>query len=116
MLGVPVPGRLAAVLMNDTRIVKANGTVRVSIEKVDLFLQLIRRDPVVVAIEQGNVFAARGVDSAGHDGVAMNVLLRQQQPDLAGMLLRVRDDGLACAVGRAVLTDEDFVVEVSALS
>ena len=86
-----------------------------TIEEVRLFLQLVGRDPVIVAVQQRDVFAAGCMDAARDDSIAANVLVRKQQADALGILLLIRDDGLARAIRRTILAHEDFDVEARAL-
>ena len=94
----PVPGCLRSAFLLDPGIVKAAGTLWLTIQEVRLLLQLVGGDPVIIAVQQRNIFAAGSTDAAGHDRIAANVFLREQQADALRIFLLIRDDGLARAI------------------
>ena len=81
------------------------------VEKTDLTLQFAGRAPVVIAIQEGHVFAAaRGQDLEKQPvAVLPEIPRRQDQANEIGIPLLVVDDDLPRRVGGAVFANHDLV-------
>ena len=57
-----LPGDRAGCLIQSLSPVEARGMIRMLVEKFDLFFQLVRCGPVIIAFEPGDVLSATGLD------------------------------------------------------
>ena len=96
----------------------AGGVVGVTFHKIVLQLQFIGIGPIVVALAEGDILAARvwiKVQLIDVEPPGIQVFFQEKGPDKRGeTLFKFPDDG-SRAVGRGVVADEDLVGEAGLL-
>nr|WP_304276975.1 hypothetical protein [Caulobacter segnis] len=78
--------------------------------------QLVRRGPVVVAIQKGDILAAGRVKASADDLVALQVMVGQQQARTIRVSGGPGEDALAGSVRRRILADDHLDREVRDLA
>jgi len=102
-------------IAEDPRVVEARGALGVAIEKLRLGLQLVGRRPVVVAFQEGHVFAAARVDRLGQIPIDPHVPITEPGVNHHRKPLREAAYDLGRAIGRRVVADDDLEREVGGL-
>jgi hypothetical protein len=95
--------------MHDLGVMEAERAVCIRIQEIGLHLQFVRGRPEVVSVEDGNKLAPRFPYAPGHDRIAPEVFLRQDQPDPLRVTLLVIHHDVPGTVSGAVLADQDLV-------
>jgi len=116
--GVVVGFEVLLVLVVLAELVVADAHVGILLHEVGLTLQLVRVAPPVVALAEGDVFAARlGDEEGGPDFLLLRklVFILEDGADAVGVAVGVLADDVLRAVGRCVVVDDDFVGERSLL-
>jgi hypothetical protein len=91
----------------------ADDAFGVIVQKVCLFLQFVRRGPVVVAIQKCNVRAAGANYFSPPGYIVILIGLGKQQSDSLGIATLKIQDNIASMVRRAVLNIYSFEFEIS---
>ena len=93
---------------------KAERALGMSIQKIRLFLQFSRRSPIIITIQQGHVLPLCQLEGLSKHSVAVasEVFRWQYETNFLGIsALKIKDDR-TCSIGGAVLSDNDFVIEI----
>ncbi len=95
--------------------VEAHGILRVAVEEVGLYLQLVAVGPEVVGLADGDV-AAGGFTVGAHEVARQtHIVAVVEQPYAVGIALLPLAATLGGGIAAAIVADDEFVIEVGLL-